>query len=493
MGVISRESTLTSLASYAGAAIGFVNKFILFTAIFTAEQVGLANLMISIAVLFSQVSLLGYPSVLLKYFPRFKDRDQNHHGILWLGVLLCTAGFLIVLAVFVVFRSQIMGYYAVKSPLINEYYWSVVAISGFFLMYNLFSVYLRSLFKTFVPVLIFEVVMRVLTSAAIALYVMDAITFGTFIWLYVMIHCSSGLMVMIYTAWLRQLHIRPRMSAAFKTQMPQMLSLTLLAWAGNMATYVVLNLDQIMIAGMLGLSSTGIYSTMVYLATLMMIPGRALMGLSVARVAEYFEANDMKQVDRFYKRTATLNYVIGQFLFIGILVNVTALFHFLPPEYEAGKWVLLWLCVARLFDLVTGLNGVIMLASKWYRWDVLFMGGMVAATWLANQWLIEKWGIEGAALATMAVIMSFNLFRVLFLYALMGVQPFHPSLLPAALIGGVTFAAAWFLPEMPNAWLDLAMRSAVVGIVYPVLVLRSGLSPDLNEYVSKQWRRLRGS
>ena len=69
MGLIQRDAIKMTIITYVGVLIGYVNKVLLFTNILAPEQVGLANLLISIATLYATLSAIGMNSITLRFFP----------------------------------------------------------------------------------------------------------------------------------------------------------------------------------------------------------------------------------------------------------------------------------------------------------------------------------------------------------------------------------------------------------------------------------------
>ena len=80
MGVIIKESIKSSLISYFGVLIGFVNIGILQPRIITIEQIGYIGLITSYAELLAQLFSFGIPSMISKFFPWF-EIEKKFKGI----------------------------------------------------------------------------------------------------------------------------------------------------------------------------------------------------------------------------------------------------------------------------------------------------------------------------------------------------------------------------------------------------------------------------
>src|SRR2546423_1469622 len=134
MGILQRQSLKSSIATYIGVAIGYVNLILLFPKFLSPDQLGLTRVMISVAAIFSQVALIGTPYALVRFFPYFKNKGQKHHGFPALMLRIALIGFAIVSVVFLIFQREIQEMFQEKSPLFSEHYLSVFPMALFMLL-----------------------------------------------------------------------------------------------------------------------------------------------------------------------------------------------------------------------------------------------------------------------------------------------------------------------------------------------------------------------
>ena len=117
MGVVRKSAIYNSLINYLGIALGYINIVLLFPAACTTEEFGLTRLLLSMAVLHSQVSNLGINRTLVKFFPMLESSDRTHRGLLTLGFIIIFSGFILISIPYIIFKSQIIGYFASESSL----------------------------------------------------------------------------------------------------------------------------------------------------------------------------------------------------------------------------------------------------------------------------------------------------------------------------------------------------------------------------------------
>jgi O-antigen/teichoic acid export membrane protein len=482
MGIVQRDSIRITVISYLGAGIGYLNKILLFTNFLTLEQVGLANILIAIGAVYAQFSGMGMTGVAIKFFPYFKDKEKNHHGFLFWTSLISLFGFLIITLLFLLFQKPVIQYYSEKSPLLVEYSFYIIPLALATIYYNLLEVFLRSLMKTVVFSLVNEVVLRLMVSASILLFAFKLVTFHQFVMIYVGVNCSTTLILLVYMAYLQQLLFKPEWSQTTKRFFRIVVNFGLYAIVGNMSYILMNNIDALMVASIAGMKETGIYTTVFFIATIMLIPYRSLARVASPIVAQYWKNREMKKMDELYKKFTLVTLLLGCFLFLLIWINIDTIFSFMPGEYAKGKYVFLFLGLGRLVDMATGLNGIILVNSKKFRYDLLFTALLVAMMVGLNLAFIPRYGITGAAFATMLAIAALNLIRIVFIQQAFGIQPFDKKCLWVMVIASCSFLITYFIPFLFNIYVDFLLRSAVLTLLFMGPALYFRISPEINEY-----------
>jgi O-antigen/teichoic acid export membrane protein len=169
----------------------------------------------------------------------------------------------------------------------------------------------------------------------------------------------------------------------------------------------------------------------------------------------------------------------------------------LPPEYAEGRNVILFLSIGGLIDMATGINYIIMITSKFYRFDGYFTIIVLLLTILANYLLIPIYGIVGSAMATAMTITVYNVMRWLFLYNKFKMQPFDSNTIKIIAIAFVAFLPGYLIPHFPayfnshliNTIIDIALRSSIVGGAFILLVLKTEAAPEINNKIRKNLKR----
>jgi len=498
MGIVQRDGFKLTIVSYIGLILGYVNKVLLFPNFLDTEQVGLANIMINISVIYAQFSALGLSGITLRFFPFFRDKEKEHHGFLFWASLLMTLGFLFTTLCFIAFKPWVVLHYSKDSKLLVDYYYYIIPLGFSMVFFGLYDGYLRSLLKTVVPSFINEVFLRLLITLSISLYALKLVSFPQFVMIYVGVNCSVAVALLVYTAFLRQLFLKPLFSPRIRKFSKHMFGFGLFSILGSAGNALIANVDALMIAALMGgqfingtkvggMYFVGIYTTVFFFTTVMLIPYRSILKITSPLVAQFWKERDMKGMEKLYKQVTAVCLVIGTLVFLGIWADFDDIFSFMPKQFSSGKYVFLFLSLGRLFDMATGLNGVITITSKKYKYDLFFTAFLVLFTIGLNYLFIKVYGLgmNGAAIATMITMIAYNVLRLLFVNHFFGIQPFEKSNFWVILLGLACFALNVFLPFMQNVLVDMVVRSVLLGFCFmgPILFFR--IAPDVNDFIIK--------
>ncbi|NDK55517.1 oligosaccharide flippase family protein [Pontibacter fetidus] len=482
---LQREGIWNTIISYAGIAIGYVNVLYLFPNILDEEQVGLTRLLLTIAEMFAQFAALGFVNMSVRYFPYFRNKEKQHHGFLFMLLSVPMLGFGLITVLFLLFQPVISDYYRENSSLILEYYYYIIPLAFFTLLFNLFTAYLRSLFKTIVSSFVKDFLSRVLIMALLIAYTFGWMDFRMFVILYVAANSAIALFLIGYTLWLKQFYIKPAISEAISiVPFREMLFFGLFTFMGNISVTIIKSVDQVMISSV-SLADNGIYTTSFQITSAIVTPALAIFKIAFPQVAEFWKDKNMPGLAKFYKQITLINLIIGLLLFVGIWANLDNLYAFMPKSYSAGVYVFLFLALARLVDLATGINGIILATSDKYRWDLLFNIVLAALTIWTNSIFIPLYGMNGAAFATMLSLVFINLLRMFFVWWAYKMQPFAWSSLGITIIALIALGASYLVPYMGNVYLDMVVRSTIITIVYAALALGFKVYPEMNVWARK--------
>ena len=486
MGFVQKDAFRTMILSYAGLVLGYLNKGVLFLVFLTTDEIGLVNLIITLGLLFAQFSNLGTIYATWKYFPFFRNKERDNYGFLLLTTLIVVVGVVVFTTVTILLKAQISDYYSVKSKMFVDYYYWVIPVGIANVFFILFENYLRGLYKNLISVFSYEVLLRALTLVAILLYGFKWIDFQVFLITTCLLYFIPTLIVFIYLLKIKELKFSVSSIAVPRRFRKIILKFSMLSYVNTLGALIVATLDALMIAAFLGLSATGVYTTVIFLASALQIPYRSLTRITGPLVAEYWKEKNMKKMDELYKKSSSVLLVISLYMFMLVWINRIEIFSTLKEEFMEGIPVFLFIMIGRIVDMYFGINGTIFTTSKKYRYDLLFTLALLIIVYSLNYWLIPIYGITGAAISTGLAFVIYNLGRLLFVYFAYNLHPFTKGQMKVIILFALNVVLFAYLPAVFGHWiLDILFNSALLTITFILVIFALNLEPEIKGYMNK--------
>ncbi|WP_461450611.1 polysaccharide biosynthesis protein [Mucilaginibacter sp.] len=489
MGVIKQQTIKGTLYSYIGIGIGFISMIIIQPHALTPDEVGLIGILLSFSLLFSQFSVLGFGGT-VRYFPYFRSEEKKHHGYLFLSCIVALVGTVIFVGAIYLFKDQIIGRNQKNAHLFEKYYWYLVPLIIFTVYFNVFDQYARMMYNAISGKILREFTKRIFILITLILIYLKWVSFETFMVLWLIANAVPTLLLLIRLVRDKHFFLNPDFSLLNKEMRTNLITISVWGLMVGSSPLIFESIDDYMLNNKFGLAAAGIYTITFYVAAVISMPARSLYSIATTVIAEAWKTNDMKTIKSVYEKSCINQLVTTLFLFIIIWASIDDLFTYLPEKYQLGKYVVLFIALGNLIDSATGINGVILSTSKYYRYDGTFYVLLIPVTVGFNLLLIPYYGITGPAIATALTLLIFNVFRYFFILKTCKIQPFTISSPIALAIGiAVYFASKFIIPQMGNHIVDIILRSAFITIIYGGAVYFLKLSDDINivvdNFVSK--------
>ena len=268
MGIIQKQTLKGTAYSYIGVLIGFLNMGILYPRIFSAEQIGLTQVMLSIVTILSQIGNLGFIEMSNRIFPWFRDKSNGNRGFLGLGLVITLTGTIIVTTLLILNLDNVVYSSADKTSLLEEYSGFLPLLLVLTIWFTFFDNYVRLLYNAVLGTFLRDLLYRFLNLILIGLYFFRLIDFDGFILLFVL---SQGVpQIIILIIWMArndELIIGNFRQYIDRKMAGQLASLSIYGLVTGLSAITVANIDKYMINYHLGLDQTGIYAISFYFAT----------------------------------------------------------------------------------------------------------------------------------------------------------------------------------------------------------------------------------
>lgn len=471
------------MITYAGIVLGFVLTVILYPHILSPDQYGLTRVLISAAFISSQFAHLGIRNSIIKFFPFFKNVSGKEHGMLFWVLVIPLIGFLLFGLLFWLFQDLLVAFYIDQSPLFVEYYLWVLPITFFLLYFEVFNSYLRSLRDSTSGSLVNEILQRLFVILFLALYFFGLIDFSAFILLFAVSYVAQPVILIFQIYRMGELRLAPNFTILRKTVIKGVSTYGIYSLLGGLTTILVWNVDIMMLGSMAGLADTAIYAIAFYVASVIAVPQRSIEKIASPLVADYIENRQWQQVDEIYKKTSLNQCLTGILVFGLIWLNIDLLFRILPDEYAAGIWVILIIGIGKMIDLITGVNGSILVNSKHYRVAFYTNLFLVFITIAANYLLIPRFGINGAAIATTLSIFIYNAVKYFYVWWKLDTQPLTARTGIVLILGIAAILLPAIFIDFEAMLPELAIKNILFLLIFLFPVLYFKLSDDFNHMI----------
>lgn len=500
MGIVARQSIKGTLATYFGVAVGIVTTFFVQTKYLTTEEIGLVDVLLQSALLFSGLAQLGTNTSAMRYYPYFKDEEHRDHGFFGWTLIVPLMGFILFLGGFFALRNPIASFFSEKSALFIDYIYYVIPLAFFMLYISVFETNSNLLMRIVVPRFIREVGLRVMTLVIYLLYGFHVLSLTGMV---VAFCVSYGLATVVNIVYLFTLHrvsfriekkyITPKLKRDFLIYTVFLITSAL---AGNITPL----LNRYFVAGKQGLAISGILTIAIYIATLVEMPYRSLGSISKPQISQAMADGNVKEADRICKSVALHQFLAGSLVFFFIWINIDTVFALLPngDVFAAGKWAVLILGISRLVNSTLNVGTTVLSYSKIYYYSLFFTILLtVLAWWLNARWVVE-WGVNGAAFATLVAYMVHYVLLLALIRWKIGTSPLSAKQLLVLLVVGVLFGLDWLWSKALTPWfvglfskpvygltIDSLLKTTLFLVIGLVTIYKIKISQSINDVIDK--------
>jgi len=480
MGIVINQSIKNTVITYIGFAIGAVNSLYMYPHFLGEDFYGITTYILSSANVLFPLMAFGIHNTLIKFFSEYKTENEKKQ---FLGFVLA----LPLLIILPIFAISILGYDSIasflsrKNAIVYDYVWQIPIIAlcmGYFeIFYAWVKVHMQSVYGNFLK----EIGLRILISIFLFGVYFHVITVEQFITATMFAYLISMLLMLFYANKVQPISFRFKIPNNAKAILVYSSFIILSGSVANM----LLDIDKTMLNQYIEIKNLSYYSVAIFIATVIAVPSRAMHQITYPITAKLMIENKYDELNDLYKKSSITLQIIGGLVYVGIIVNINQLYLLLPDNYRGGIFVVFVIGLSKYFDLILGNNNSIIFNSKYYR-AVLFLGlllGFFAVT--LNMVFIPKYGIDGAAIATLISITLYSIAKLLFVVLKMKLYPFTVKNIYALLIGLLCFFGFYYWEFPFHPILNIMLKSVLVSILYVGIVYKAKLSGDINGVIEK--------
>lgn len=489
MGVVKKQGVINTLIVYGGTLIGFVSLLLIQPHFLSKEELGLTRLILSYGGVLSILFSLGISAVTIRYLPKFYNKENGHSGFFGFLLLYTFAAIGLGLIILFLTKEFIFSFYRESAQEFIDNFEFVILmtiINSFILGFNAYCIaILKSIFPTFLN----DILNRILFICIILLHFWGYLNLHDFLLAFCLTYGVTAILLLIYIFSIEKPGLIPdrkhiAATVGFRPIFRYGLIITVTAINSVSLKYI----DQ-MFVGNISLGNVGIYSVAAFIGLIIEIPLGALERIANSVISHAMSSGKIDEVKTIYFHSARFLLIIGGWLFLMVISNLAGLLSFLPPDYQQGVLITLFIAIGSLVNMATGVNYPILLNSDKYIWGAVFTISLIVFTVIGNLLLIPIFGMLGAAITACLVSVINNFLRYGFIWKRFQLQPFDSNTLLIALLTVVLTTAGYFLQLPFSPILSIVVKGLLFSVLFFGILLWRGWASDLYHYLPQAIRK----
>ncbi|WP_373550780.1 lipopolysaccharide biosynthesis protein [Haliscomenobacter sp.] len=482
MGIIGRQGAKLTIANFLGVGIGFLSVIFIYPK--DSALYGLMMFLYATGTLFEPLASLGIQAIILRYFSRFKDLDKTKHGLLLYSLLHISVGIVLFSILFWLFSGPISGLIQRLNPKdaenIDLFFNFIPVLVALLALQNLFNYYIANLHRIVIPGIILSILPKLWMPATFLLAYYQILDTSGIIYSVLGMVLVSVLALVFYLQSLGQLNLQPRWEFYPRATLQEMITYGLYGLLGIAGTQMAYRIDQSMLGTVLSMKAVGVFTFALTIATTIDMPARSVLNISAPLISDFFAKGEMGKIGEHYKKIALNLFSVGLFLYLGLVLVADDIFMLTgKPELLIARNIAMILGLAKLMDMLTGPNDMIIGISKYYRFSMLLIIALSLGNILLNYSFIRKYNVFGPAYASLVFIVAFNCIKVIFLWVKFKMLPFSRPMLFLAISALICIGIHYVLPSSGSIILDGLLGGIILLLGYLLPLVYWKLAPDL--------------
>ena len=496
MGIVQNQSIKNSIYFYIGLVFGAISTIILYPNTFNShpEHLGLLQIIVAYSVVISTFSFLGTPKTIIRFFPKVENKNQ----LITLSFLIPVIGFLLVLFFYFLFKDNFLQFIKPNTTDLEELktytllklnFHLIFLMVAFLSFFEVLSSLSRSLLNATIPIFLKEVLLKGMNILLLFLHWFNYIDFPTFLNLYISLYLVL-IIILSFTVFRK---FKYKITFNFdEIESRKLFLFGLYVLVGGASAILVSKVDMMMIGKIIGYKEVAFYTVAFFIGNVIRIPARAIGSIATPLLSKAWERGDIKEIKEIYVKSSINQLLFGGLIFLAVWLNIEDGLSLLPLKFQGGKLVVLFIALSQLFNVATGVNGMIIVNSKYYKFD-LYSNFILLCITLYTNWIFipessplssyDIVGINGAAFATALSVLIFNTIKMIFIFQKMKIQPFTFNTLKSIILIGVVYFSISYFSFPENVLYSLILRFSLLFALYIPLMLIFKISEDVNKIV----------
>ena len=480
MGIVFKQTSWNIVTITIAILIGGINTLYFYPEFLREQYYGLVVFLLATSNLLQPLMSFGAQHTIIKFFSSFKnikEKDEFLSSIIFLPLFFI----LPVCFLVVQFHDLIAEFLSVKNPIIKSYVWVIFLVSFATSYFEVFYAWSRVQFKSIFGNILKEIYPRIAVFILLFLVSIDILTKENFVWWLTGLYYIRLIIMIIYSLFL----YTPKFSVKIPNNFKEILSYSIyILLAGSAASFLI-DIDKYMIPQKQAISQTAYYAVAVFIATVVEIPGRAMFQIINPLVAKALNEENFVELKNLYKQSSENLLIVCGLFFLLINLNIDSFYMLLNnQEYSNASLVVLIISSAKLIQMSFGCGPAILATSKFYKITLPFSIAMAVSVYFFNDYLIDLYGINGAAISTFIVLLIFTVLKIIYIRYKVKLQPFNfNSIKIFTSILLIYFFNSYINLEL-SPLIEIIIRSIIILITYVLVIYFFGVSKKMKDLLN---------
>ena len=480
MGIVFKQTSWNIVTITIAILIGGINTLYFYPEFLREQYYGLVVFLLATSNLLQPLMSFGAQHTIIKFFSSFKnikEKDEFLSSIIFLPLFFI----LPVCFLVVQFHDLIAEFLSVKNPIIKSYVWIIFLVSFATSYFEVFYAWSRVQFKSIFGNILKEIYPRIAVFILLFLVSIDILTKENFVWWLTGLYYIRLIIMIIYSLFL----YTPKFSVKIPNNFKEILSYSIyILLAGSAASFLI-DIDKYMIPQKQAISQTAYYAVAVFIATVVEIPGRAMFQIINPLVAKALNEENFVELKNLYKQSSENLLIVCGLFFLLINLNIDSFYMLLNnQEYSDASLVVLIISSAKLIQMSFGCGPAILATSKFYKITLPFSIAMAVSVYFLNDYLIDLYGINGAAISTFIVLLIFTVLKIIYIRYKVKLQPFNfNSIKIFTSILLIYFFNSYINLEL-SPLIEIIIRSIIILITYVLVLYFFGVSKKMKDLLN---------
>ena len=481
MSIVVKQSFFNLITIGVAFIIGAVNTLYLYPTFLGSKLQGLVIALLAISNILQPFLSFGTQHAVIRFYSRYRSSKEKN-AVLTLSLIIPIIVTAIVIPLFYLYYDQIKVLLFQTENAFSQYAYVIlfiaVSTSFFEIFYSWVRVKLKSVFGNFLK----ELYPRLLVTFLLISYTLDYLDFENFILYLIYGYYLRLLIVMVYSFIIN----KPKISFYFKNDFKEIFRYSFLILLSGAASSIILDIDKSMLSSILTVENVAYYSVAIFIAAVIEIPGRAMFQILSPIVAEVINKNNKKKLKYLLKKSSTNLVLVSSLFFLIINLNLNDFYEMLNQEgYSKGIPIVIIVSFAKLYSMSIGCVNNIISNSKYYYYIFWFSIISSVLAVVLNLYLIQDYGIIGAAYATFLVILIMNSLKLYLVNIKFKIHPYSYDTIKIIILTTFIYIIFNNLKLTFEPVISIAVKSALILILYTLAAYIFKLSDDVNIFIDK--------